>query len=419
MADITIDLSIWDNMPYAYVWRTGIHWVSATVGYAIYKDFSTGNIVYAKTINGGLNWGAPQAIFAGNATGIDCWVEWQTPGDTGTRILISACDATSSQVIFAYLDTFDDSVGFTNIEACQGTGTMFQINPLYKQYFFTSITKSCGGRIYVSYRYADNSLAYFYNFAYSGDNGASFNLISDLNLWEGAHTDWATLYPANLADPDDIWAVFGDDSAGQYDLKTYDASLDTWSIVNICTMVNVTITSQEQKCEDGDIRQSDGVLFFAALNDQFLQPDTADIETYMIDGAGSITQMTNVKNGTEDGNRITSVSLLVDQLSLDVYCGYLWGGWHTTPLAYYKKSSDEMASWGAETAYGVTGDDYRTLDCGSYNPANGGLFALDWMDDDDYDLITNIDNAVTIGPGIFGGNPPMQSLAVKKLLGAF
>ncbi len=126
MADVTIEAAA-HNTLYLRSLRGGPFWTSPTVGYVIYLNVNS-DLVYRKTVNGGANWGAQQVVAAAaacNANSYDCWADWQTSGDAGTKIHIAYVSLDLNQIRYVYLDTSDDSVGGDDlIETCQGTGTI-------------------------------------------------------------------------------------------------------------------------------------------------------------------------------------------------------------------------------------------------------------------------------------------------------
>ncbi|KKK47143.1 hypothetical protein LCGC14_3158180, partial [marine sediment metagenome] len=169
MADVTIDAAAANGL-YNRSLRGGIFWTSPTVGYVVYLNF-TQDLVYRKTADGGANWGAAQVVAAAaacNAVSYDCWADWQTSGDAGTKIHIAYISIDLNQIRYVYLDTSDDSVaGDDLIEACQGTGTI-QAAAGYG-YTTVSISKTRGGNLVVALEYRDSTPTYFNSFYTSPD----------------------------------------------------------------------------------------------------------------------------------------------------------------------------------------------------------------------------------------------------------
>jgi len=382
MADVTIDASV-ETSSHKTLWRVGPFWTSTTVGYIFYIDSGT-NLVWSKTEDGGGTWSAANEIVAASVNDVDCWADWQTDGDVGTKIHIACATTSDDTVKYAYLDTSDDSEGTDTIESCQGNGTMQEDQD--RTYHAVSITKTRGGNLAVFCKYRDTNNTKYHSFYTSPDADTWTSKTSPLE----AEDDHIILFPANLADDDDLWAAYWDYSATEISLKTFDDSGNSWAEASISGGFTADIWYLQM---NGDIRLSDGHLIFAA----WTQRDNAasDLKCWDITDADTITAKTNLITDTSE--RICT-SVFIDQSSDDIYVTYLAGGVFTYTMdCVYKKSADGGSNWGSETILSDNAmDDHRWCSSGAVKAANGGRFQPVWFDDDDNDLFTSTANGVSI-----------------------
>ena len=384
MADVTIEASAYSGLD-EIAQRGGVFWTSPTVGYVIYVDNQV-DLKYKKTADGGTNWAAAVNIRSGTIKSYDCWADWQTAGDAGTKIHIAYMDGGSDDVRYVYLDTSGDSVGGDDqIEACQGSGTLNASTG--RGTHILSITKTRGGNLAVAIHYKDSLNAHFYEFYTSPDATTRTNEASP---WEAAQ-DYILLFPGNEADNQDVWATFWDTSANEISLKTYDDSEDSWGEQSI----SGSMSSGGLPQMDGTIRLSDGHLIFAAWSE--FDTATADLMTWDINGAASITAKTNV---ITDEAETFLVSVFVNQDNDDIYIAYVSG---TTAndlvAAFYQKSDDGAGTWGGEQAMQADAeDDMRWISAGAIKAAWYGKFQPVWFNDDLGDIFTNVTNGITISP---------------------
>lgn len=405
MADVTIDADIHNFTHYVTNSRGGVYWTSPTVGYAIYLDADT-DLVYSKTVDGGETWGADIEIQPGIVEKYDCWADWQTSGDAGTKIHIGYTDNASDDVRYCYLDTDGDSVGGdVEVEACQGTGSLqVAITRVSKA---LSIAKTRGGNLAIAVRYVDTGSAGFYSF-YTSPDGAVWTSRAD--PWEAVESDYLILFPANLADADDLWGVYWDLSTDEISLKTFDDSGNSWSE----QLISGNMTDHSVHLNfSGEIRLSDGHLILAAWN--FFDNVAADLMIWDITDAGTITAKTNVlTNSAESGH----CSVFIDQKTDDIYVAYARGGTANSLMTvYYDKSDDGAGSWDGESAMQAdVADDEKWVSCGAVKEVWGGKFQPIWFNDDDNDLFTNSDNGISIAAaGAEGLSIPVAMAHHRKL----
>ncbi len=405
MADITIDNATYAEIHQA-IGRGGPFWTTDSIGYAIYVD-SDGTLVYQKTTNGGANWGGATTIVAEVVDSADCWADWQTAGDSGTKIHVAYITSEGDDVSYIYLDTNGDSVaGGSQIEAAQGTNAVFHISHL--DYHQISITKSRGGNLAVAARYIDDSVTSFEIFYTSPDASA---WTSKTSPYETA-ADFTQLYPGNEADNNDIWAAFWDRSADEISLKTFDNSGNSWGEQSISgSMEDNNIGLQM----DGQIRLSDGHLIFAAWSQY--DNAAADLMVWDINGAGSITAKTNVITNESES---FMVSVFINQVNDDIYIAYGSGTSASSAVkVFYQLSDDGGGSWGGETVYqSNVEDDERWISAGCMKATWGGKFQPVWFNDDIDDIFCNTDNGISIAAAEEGTivTPTTLALTITKYI---
>jgi len=389
MADITIE-SVCTFQNKIGI-RGGIFWTSPTVGYVIYVDFYY-DLLYKKTADGGATWAAAVPIAAAGscyASSYNCWADWQTAGDAGTKIHIAYISMDLNEVRYVYLDTSDDSIGGDDlIETCQGTGTFHTTVGLL--YAMVSITKTRGGNLAVAIKYQDSVNTPFNSF-YTSPDATTWTSKTSPYAGEG-YADYCLLFPGNEADNQDVWAVFWDTNVDEISLKTYDDSGNSWSEQSISLNMTESTTYLQM---DGAIRLSDGHLILAAWN--LYDNALADLMVWDINGAGSITAKTNVLTDSAE-SFLTSV--FINQNTDDIYVAYARGGTvGSTVTVYYKKSTDGGDDWatlGELAMQANAADNERWISCGAVKAAWGGKFQPVWFNDDLDDIFTNTDNGISI-----------------------
>ena len=395
MADVPVDAAIAaaspDNAGPSFVA------ISDTIAYAFYG--SGASFLYRKSTDAGASFAAGVTIeglgTSAALSGASAWFDRWTPGNSGTLIhlvYIEAGGLGSNSAKYDCLDTNGDTLsGEIGISAAlTGSGSAN-----------TAITRTVGGNLIVNVCAANNAGTWK-----STAVGASASFSAIAACHETTSVDYVRLFPANLADTNDAWALFWDISADELSLKTYDDSANNWTNIgeaSISTgMVEASLADGGVGGFAGSIRHSDGHLIVAAWTELDLATaGTADLKVWDITDAGTITAKTDVLTNVYD---VYGCALYIDNNSDDIYCFYLGDG--TTPQDYqatvsvfYKKSTDGGASWGSQTAYSEgAADDYRRVWCDlGCAPGETGLVGALWQDDDDNDYFFNAVNAIAVG----------------------
>ena len=388
MADVTIEAAA-HSASFIIANRGCVFWTTSLIGYVIYVD-ANNDLVYRKTTDGGVNWSAANALVTGTVFAYDCWADWQTKDDAGTKIHFACVDDSSDDILYGYLDTSDDSEYTGKIEDCQGTGAIYV--GIERIIHYISIAKTRGGNLAVACRYRDaNATATYFYIFYTSPDGATWT--SKTSPWEAANADYILLFPANLVDNQDLWGVFWDASANEISLKTYDNSNNDWTTIAEASIATSMAEAVYYLQMDGVIRLSDGHLLLAAWN--LYDNVTSDLMTWDITDAGTITGKGGILT---DSAESFLVSLFINQNTNDVYAAYAKGTAVLDLVAiFYKKSTDGMATWGGETAMQADAEgDERWISCGAVKAAWGGKFQPVWFNDDLNDMFTNVDNGISI-----------------------
>ena len=386
MADVTVEGSVSASTPDTA--GPSLVAVNSTTLYAFYHLSSS--FQYRKSTDGGATWAAGVDIITG-ITPAACavWFDKWTPGNTGTVVHMIYKGGTSQGLSYNSLQTSTDTLSGIIVIA---TGTLLVPTS-------HSITLTVGGNLLVCV--CANTNAGTWKSTATGAS-ASFSSIAACHETSGA--DYVQLFPANLADTDDAWALFWDASADELSLKTYDDSANSWAETSIATsMVEASTANGGHTGFCGTIKHSNGHLFVAAWSElDTATAGTADLKTWDITDSGTITAKTDVLTNVFDQY---GCALYYDNTNGDTYCFYLGNGsgdnYQATVSVFYKKSTDGMATWGTQTAYSEgAADDYRNVWCDKGNQsAAQGLVGAMWWDDDDNDYWFNAVNAIVTAVG--------------------
>jgi hypothetical protein len=329
---------------------------AAGVWYAFFTEGAGATIYYNKSTNYGVTWSTPIQIKATSAVrGIACWFDKWTPGDSGTLIHLAYYESTNHDVFYRALDTSDDSLGTEASVFAGASATNSGVECI-------SIAKMRGGNINVAFNIDGGTEFGFYR---SGDAGATFATGDASGAMLEAAADYFLLYPGNEADNQDAYLVYWDISADEISLKVYDdsgAALGTETAI-ATTMVELVASAATPQFA-GAVRNSDGHLILVAWSAADLA--NADLRCFDINGAASITEMTNVVLNSTDDQAMCAVG--IDTTADTIYCFYAGKSdgtetAYTSLNVYYKTSTDGGTTWGSETALTSTARTIQHLNC--------------------------------------------------------
>jgi hypothetical protein len=330
-----------------------------------------------KSTDNGRTWVNLIGFFDANIINISVWYDRWTPGDTTGNLIHLVWDEISENDIwYANLNVATDSLS-TPVRVFNGATA---VSTVLKS---ISITKAKGGNLLIAGHIDGSGEGGTFR---SIDGGAIWDAVTD--VMEGV-PDWIRLLPGNYADNQDIDAIFWDLTANEISLKVYDDSLNSWAETSIAASMVDGISYLPQM--EAIVRLSDGHILLFAWNSVDLS--TADLQAWDINGAASITAITNVVTNSDD---CVGVTAMLDTDTNDIYVFYMGksdgsqiGG--STLGIYYKISTDGGTTWGAEqTLFDAYLDDFRYLNS---NPIQAGAtFAVVWFNDDLEELLVSAYN---------------------------
>ena len=311
--------------------------------YVFFIDSNT-DLVYAKSTDRGRTFATPVVIHAGTYEKFAVWSDKWTPGDSGTTVHIWGIESGIHDVNYFSLDVSTDTLGNGGAPIVVLAGTSVVTTSGNME---ISGAKSRGGNLYVAFDIDGGTETGFYR---STDAGATWAARTDCNE---ATSDFYLLFPGNDADNQDMYLVYWDRSADEISLKVHDDSANSWGETSIATGMADVATNAVQPQFSGAVRLSDGHLLIAAWNSRDV--GTADLLTWDINGAASITAKANIITNIDDCQCV-NLALGPTETVHATYIGKSDGTETvSTAVKIYRKSSiDGMATWGAE--YGVYTD---------------------------------------------------------------
>lgn len=384
-ADITIDAGAVAATSHGM--RSTV-FTSATQGYYFFID-SDNDFFVSRTTDGGQTWGNVIEIDDDTTTTVilfDVWFDQWTPGGSGTLIHIWWLETGDDTVVYRTLDTSSDTKGTQYTVSDFTTSTSGRYN-------FVSGAKMRGGNLYCAFNADGGTTIGTYR---STDGGGTWGVRTNL-VEATSGGDQALLFPGYETDTNDMWALYDDISADVLTLKMHDDSADSNSeSATTIPFVEDSTEARGQYGFSGTIRHSDGHLL--AVTESAYDAAGSDMQTWDINGTGSITQKGAISTNVDDQYH---PSIFIDQGTNKVFAAYIGkrDGLEdiSTPSAgvYYTTSTDGMANWSlGDTAYSATVSDWRQ----TWAPLMGPRFLVAWRDVSSQALLTNYDNSVTFEP---------------------
>jgi hypothetical protein len=318
------------------------------------------DLYYVRSANNGLTWESPVPINTGTVCLTAIWPEWETPGDSGTKIHIWIMETDADDISYYNLDTATSTLSTVVVVAALTSGLSNNANTMI------SGTKARGGNLYVAFDIDSGTETGFYR---SVDAGANWTNRTDVNE---ATSDYYLLAPGFALDNQDVLCIYWDRSASELSRKIYDDSANTWAETSIAgSMTSIaTSTCVPQFSITVDAVNSKVILIAWSNRDTA----SARLRAWKIDES-AITALTDVVSSSTDDQMMCAIGLATDTATLYAFYGGKTDGSETAGTSiniYYKASTDVGSTWGAET---IVSDLPHNYDCLFTSPVFTGIFA--------------------------------------------
>lgn len=364
-AQATVDADTSNSTTEHSILGSGTVWVSDQVGYKFYVD-STGVCVYSKSTNGGSAWGT--AVVVDSQTdcfGVTVWYDRWTPGDDGNFIHIMTVDPSSSagELWYNRLDTTTDTrlLAAAPISASVNTSQQGTVTAGANM---GSITKGTDGTLYL----ALNALVDSYVVQCTSNCGVTTSWTETGTNPMDLAADFSLLMPLPAGD---ILLINRDISAEDIRSKVWDDSAGSWSGTWTTIDANALDAAAYDQSISATVNTSNGTIYLAYIDwatSGALGGSNDDVKTarYV---SGAWTLRTDVITNTTRG--LTGVTTGIDSNTGNVYVGYTGqptAGALANANVYWKRSTDGMGTWNAETGpVNTTAEDLYGVDINSSN----------------------------------------------------
>ncbi len=313
--------------------------ISDQVGYAFYSN-SGNTCQYSKTSNGGTSWAAGVDIAAYACTSVGVWYDQWTPGDTtGTIVHMVLQDAGGHDIEYIQLNTSSDALSAADGPIMNNTAGASGVDN-------TAITKATDGDLYIGLN----------------DNDGTNNVIKTCTGTCTTSTNWSAVgtSPLNATIQDHILLVplaSGSVMVIRDDITLEDIESNIWNGSTWAGWVDIDITAPDDNTDyfetiSATVNKSTNDVYLVFVEDVALS--TADVHTAVYNGSTWTT-----KTDAATNQAITNASIFIDQNNNNVYVAYLQGTVGSSMTAYYRLSTDGMATWGTATQFNTTTGDLR------------------------------------------------------------
>ena len=313
--------------------------INAGSYYIVYADGNS-DVAFIKSTDG-VNWSAPTIVFAGTVTALSVWYDrWS--GIAAGLIHCAYTESGNSDTLYRTINTESADALSTETTIFAGTSTAGG--------GALSIARSRGGNVYCKTMIDAGAEGGFFRLPNANvPNGAWDAALTDAEAL--ATTDQWILLPGWAADNNDMMLVFVDASANGLSRYLFDDSGNSWGesaiIADGSFADSTAATDFPHLAAAVDIANSQNLLI--AWNGR--DTANADLTAWKITES-AITGLTDVvTNGTDDQ---MGAALGIDTANGDLYAFYYGKSdgsetVNTSLRMYYKLSTDDGATWGAET----------------------------------------------------------------------
>lgn len=351
------------------------------------------DVSYTKS-NDGISWQNPVTVFVGSATALSSWYpRWSGVADD--KICLAYTESGGADILFRTIDTAAIGALGTQTTVFNGASTASG--------GALSICMDRGGHIRVVGS-IDNGTE---DGAWSStDGGATWtDTIADPS--EGATQDQYLLLPGWNLDTHDMMLIFWDASANELSVKRYDDSADTWTETSIATsMVDSTAANffpNFAACVD--LANSRNIVVAWSAVDAA----NADLRMWFIDDTTITESSANVVLNSTDDQGLCAVGLDTATGTIYVFYGGKSDGSETFSSAiniYYKTTTDNGATWSAETKLSNAADPRGTQWLACTPRFSTDYLVAIYNNIADPNIIINavMPTGSSIAASIFGGN---------------
>lgn len=387
MADVTIEAALIAANT-SQRWTNALVWVTKDIGYVFFIAGAGLDFQYRKTTDGGATWGSAVNIYTTDDVQQFCvWYgKWNT---SNTKIHLWYND-TRDLVSYRSLDPSSDTL---SAETTCVTGAPTGATTGWVTAMITG-TRTLGGNLLIFGKQDNAGSSGVFPIRRSVDEGA--NWTNRTATGEASQDEWMLL-PANAADNQDAYMIYGDASADELSVKFYDDSASTVGS-------EVTISGAGGYVEAGaDYLNWDAIYYNGSIYVVWCtlhNSASANLKasSFVANAASpTVNAKTNVLSATQ---AVVSPRLFVDAVNGHIYCFYLRGTLGSSMHLYYKRSTDLMATWGTETLYDQgAAAGYLICDSGRVAHAtDGGRISATWRHDTNDDLLFNKVNSIEVAP---------------------
>jgi hypothetical protein len=395
-AQVTIDATA--NSTSASHWHTGPQtvFINDQTGYKFYRSaaqtgVNAGECVYRKTTNGGTSWGTPVLIDDQGAQN-DCeaiavWYDRWTPGDTtGNYIHVATIESGTDDVFYNRIDTANSDTRLLGSTAVNASSNSGQTPTYVAGANFPSITKGTDGTLYIG---ADDVTDFFVVECTSNCNLTTGWTQTAGTQPQDSANDFSILVPLTGGD---IMIINRDVSADDIRSKIWNNTnwSAAWTTIDASASDHGTYTTGLSAVVDNS-----GNVFLAYTAATAALGTDDEVRTARYTGTWST--RTDALTGTARG--ITGTAIARDSNSGNIYVAYsaqTTANTAATGNIYWKMSSDQMGTWGSESAVvNSSADDMYGVDL---NLSSDQRLFVSWFDNTDDDI--NGDTIADLVPGI-------------------
>jgi len=381
---VNADIQIYGTVKHAGFGTTNIVKTSAGVWYNVFM--AGGQVVFAKSSDGGITWSQPTSLNASNtcytpAVWYDKWsglagglIHVAYPNQTGNCVYYRTIDTASSDALST------ETTMFSGVSAVSSGGGI-------------SLARMRGGNVLCHAAIDANVEGGVYKLANAdvpAGAWASVTINEVLTV-----NDRAIMLPGFAADNQDGTIIFWDASADEVSVQKYDDSGNSWSESSVSgSMVELSpSTAFPNFAAAVDLTNLQIIL--VAWNGT--DTANADLKCWTVTDSTITAKTDIVANGTDDQG-LCAIAIATDTGYWHAFYGGKSDGsetWNTNLNIYRKVSTDSGTTWGAETLVTASGQTWIPVTLFT-SPRFTGDWAVSWIHDNS--LVTGLDRQMVTIP---------------------